>query len=228
MNVISAIGDFIFPRTCHICGLGLAESERYICSSCLSRLPRTNYHRLPDNAMEQRFLGLFPFRQATGHFFYSRDSDLSVLMHDLKYHRFRGLARHLGSVVASELVTTGFLSGIDLIVPVPMHFMKKARRGYNQTEEIAYGIGSVSGIPVANALRAVRPHRTQTSLSLDQRLENTSGIFRLTDPGMVDGKEVLIIDDVCTTGATLSAAAEALLKDAPSAQVSLLTLGVTF
>lgn len=147
MNFLSHIGDFMFPRTCHICGLGLSGSEKYVCTSCLSRLPRTNWHRLPDNGTEQRFLGLFPFRQATGHFFYSRDSDLSVLMHDLKYHGFRGLARYLGGVVATELLTTGFMTGIDALVPVPMHFMKKARRGYNQTEEIARGISKVTGNP---------------------------------------------------------------------------------
>lgn len=228
MSILTAIIDYMYPRVCHVCGEPLTQGARYVCASCLSRMPRTLYHRQPDNAMEQRFMGLFPFRQASGHFFYSRGSDLAILMHDLKYHRFRGLARYLGEVVGGELLTTGFLSDIDMILPVPMHFLKQARRGYNQSAEIARGVSRVSGIPVAGNLKAVRGHKTQTSMTLDQRLHNTSGLFRLERAGEVDSRGVLLLDDVCTTGATLSAAAEAILKVAPEAKISLLTLGVTF
>lgn len=228
MKILRAIIDYMYPRVCHICGAPLTGDARYVCASCLSRMPRTLYHRQADNAMEQRFMGIFPFRQATGHFFYSRGSDLALLMHDLKYHRFRGLARYLGEVVAGELLPTGFLSDIDMIVPVPMHYIKQARRGYNQSVEIARGVSHVSGIPVAENLRAVRGHKTQTSLTLDQRVRNTSGLFRLYRPEEIDRRGVLLLDDVCTTGATLTSAAEAILSAAPDARISLLTLGVTF
>ncbi len=191
-------------------------------------MPRTLFHRQPDNAMEQRFMGQFPYRQATGHFFYSRGSELAVLMHDLKYHRFPGLARYLGEVVATELLPTGFLSDIDVMVPVPMHPLKQARRGYNQTIEIARGISRVTSIEVAQNLRAVKSHRTQTSMTLEQRLKNTQGVFGVRRPDELDGKGVLLIDDVCTTGATLSAAATALTEACPNIELSLLTLGVTF
>lgn len=100
------------------------------------------------NPMEQRFAGIFPFERGSGHFFYAGDSDLSALMHDLKYRHYKGLAEEMGKIVAQELITTPFLSDIDMILPIPMHFLKKARRGYNQTEEIAKGIHSITGIPV--------------------------------------------------------------------------------
>lgn len=220
--------DYLYPRVCHICGVTLSGHERYLCTPCLARMPRTHYHRQPDNPMEQRFFGIFPFERATGHFFYSRGSDLASLVHDFKYHAFPGLAAYLGEVVATELLTTGFLSDIDVVIPVPMHFLKKARRGYNQTERIAGGVSKVSAIPVSHNLKAVRPHRTQTAMTLSERIENTRGIFRLDSPEEIDGKVVLLLDDVCTTGATLSAAAEAIISAAPSARISLLTLGVTF
>lgn len=228
MNPLAPIVDFLFPRVCHICGRTLADTERYVCTGCLSRLPRTLYHRRRDNPMEQRFMGLFPFERATGHFFYSRGSELAILVHDLKYHRFRGLARYLGSVVADELLPSGFLTGIDLVIPVPMHFVKQARRGYNQVEEIAAGISSETGIPVVRNLRAVRSHRTQTSLTLDERVRNTENLFHLVRPNEIDGKNVLLLDDVCTTGSTLCAAASEISKRAPAAHISLLTVGVTF
>ena len=228
MNALGSILEFIFPRQCHICGVTLGDTERYICATCLSRMPRTLFHRQPDNAMEQRFMGQFPYRQATGHFFYSRGSELAVLMHDLKYHRFPGLARYLGEVVATELLPTGFLSDIDVVVPVPMHPLKQARRGYNQTIEIARGISRVTSIEVAQNLRAGKSLRIHTSMTLEQRLKNTQGVFGVRRPDELDGKGVLLIDDVCTTGATLSAAATALTEACPNIELSLLTLGVTF
>ena len=109
-----------------------------------------------------------------------------------------------------------------------MHFLKQARRGYNQTVEIARGISAVTDIPVASNLRAVRGHRTQTLLSLEERVKNTEGIFRLRNPEEIDGKNVLILDDVCTTGTTLATAAITIHNAAPNSAITLLTLGVTF
>jgi len=178
--------------------------------------------------MEQRFMGLFPFERATGHFFYSRGSGLASLIGELKYNHYRGIGRVFGNVVGSELITTPFLSDIDMFVPVPMHFMKKARRGYNQVEEICKGLTEATGIPTVTALKAVKGHRTQTSLTLEQRRANTAGIFRVKDPDSIRDKHIMLVDDVCTTGSTLTSAAEALLAEVPTARISLLTLAVTF
>ncbi len=133
----------------------------------------------------------------------------------------------LGNLAASELFSTGFFSGIDMLVPVPMHFLKQARRGYNQTVRIASGVSSATGIPVAEALKACRPHKTQTSLTLEQRLANTADIFSVALPESVEGKGVLLIDDICTTGATITSAAETIWTAQPSS-LSILTIGVTF
>lgn len=225
---MSHILDFIFPRVCHVCGNRLAEHERFLCDSCIADLPRSYYHRSRNNPMELRFAGHFPFERATGHFYYARGSSLSRIMQDLKYNQFPSLASRMGEIVGEELFTTGFFSDIDVIVPVPMHFMKKARRGYNQTEKIAAGLSEVTGIPVDLSLKAGKPHRTQTSLTRDQRLANTSGIFRLDNPEKFDSRHVLLLDDVCTTGATLTSAALAMLAGNPTVRLSLLTLGVTF
>lgn len=220
--------DFLFPRVCHVCGNTLGSGKRFVCDVCLSKLPRTLYHRTPDNAMERRFMGRFPYRAASGHFFYSRGSALATIIHDFKYRKFKNLAVFMGEVVASELLSTGFLSDIDMIMPVPMHFYKKAKRGYNQTEQFALGISKISGIHVSDQLRAVKGHRTQTSLTHEQRLKNTEDVFDVKEPQKVDGKSILILDDVCTTGATLAAAAEKVISRCPNVELTLLTLGVTF
>lgn len=221
--------DFIFPRVCHLCGSTISsEEDELLCAPCLASLPRTHYHRQTGNPMELRFAGLFPFERATGHFFYSAGSDLSQLIQDLKYRRCRGLARFMGEIVGKELLTTGFLSDIDVIVPIPMHFLKKARRGYNQTEEIAIGLSKASGIPVERSIRAKRPHRSQTALSAEKRRENLKNIFTLHPQHTLKMEHVLLLDDVCTTGATLSEAAETLHSENIGIRVSMLTLGVTF
>lgn len=227
-NTIRPVLDYIMPRTCHVCGRQLSRDEKFVCNPCIVSLPRTGYHAQPSNRMGQRFDGIVPYVRATGHFFYSRDSALSSLIHDFKYRRYPGVARLLGEVSARELLTTGFLSDIDYIVPLPIHILKLARRGYNQSDKIAEGISEVSGIPVSTSLRAVRGHSSQTSRTLAQRRRNISGVFMVRHPDDLKNKHILIVDDVCTTGSTLTEAAEVLIASVPGVRISLFTLGVTF
>lgn len=228
MGQLTPLLDLLLPRTCHLCGTRLSGSQQYLCPACLAHLPRTNYHRRPDNPMEQRFAGIVPYNRCAGHFFYTPGSDPARLIHDLKYHHFRNLGRFMGELMGRELLTSGFLNDCDCIVPIPMHFIKKARRGYNQTEEIARGLSQITGIPVCKALQARQPHKTQTSLTHAQRLSNTEGIFSPDDRVTLPGHNILLLDDVCTTGATLTSAALALLQSLPDARFTILTLAVTF
>lgn len=225
------LNDFLnvlLPPVCHACGSRLAPHERFVCSHCLGQLPRTGYHRRQLNPMEERFAGQFPFDRATGHFFYTRDSALSALIQDMKYRRFPAIGAMLGALVASELYTTGFFSDVDCVIPVPMHWLKQMRRGYNQTVHIASGISAATSIPVCQDLKAVKSHKTQTSMTAEQRLSNTAGLFKLFNPQNIEGKRILLVDDICTTGSTLRSAAQAILEDAPNCKISMLTVGVTF
>lgn len=234
MTLLSDLLDFILPRYCHLCGsslssgkAGVSDKERFICSSCLASLPRTNFHRCPDNQMEMRFAGRFPFERASGHFFYAHDSGIASLIHDFKYRGFPLLAEYLGEIVASELFTTSFFTDIDVLAPIPMHFFKQARRGYNQAMHLARGIAKISGLPVVTNLKSSKTHRTQTSLTLEKRLDNMKNIFAVKNPQALADKHILLVDDVCTTGATLASAASSLIDAVPSCRLSLLTLAVT-
>ncbi len=220
----------MFPRRCHICGGSLAEDEECLCTICLGALPRTGFHRVEDsrNAMVQRFAGLVPFRHASGHFFYSPQSPIAGLMIDLKYHHYSSLARRLGRVMGEELRTTPFLSDVDCVVPIPMHWLKQSIRGYNPAREIAVGFAEGSDLELVDAMIMTRHRRTQTKQTLDRRLRNASGLFAVTKPEQLDNRHVLLLDDVCTTGATMLAAAQTLRRTVPDAAISMLTLGVTF
>lgn len=227
MRIIKDIADFFMPRVCHVCGELLHDGEEMICARCVESLPRSRYHLMANNPMERRFAGIVPFVRATGHFIYSRHSALANAIHDMKYRHFPSLGHRLGLIVGSELLMAGFFDGADCIAAVPMHWRKKARRGYNQADFIARGVAEVTGLPVVDCLRAVRPHRTQTAMTLEQRQANLSGSFEVADPSSLRGRGLVIVDDVCTTGATMRTLAGAVAAAAPDCRVYLLSLCVT-
>lgn len=219
--------DFFLPRTCHLCGCRLRDSEHEICVRCIENLPRSRYHLMPHNPMERRFAGVVPFVRATGHFIYSRNSELANAIHDMKYRQFPSLGRRLGEIVGSELNMSGFFDGADYVAGVPMHWRKKAKRGYNQADYIAEGVAAGAGLEKIDVLKATRSHKTQTSMTLDQRQANLSGSFEVSSPGLLKGKGLVIVDDVCTTGATMRTLAAAIAQAEPECRIYLLSLCVT-
>ena len=225
---LADILNLFYPAQCHLCGNMLAPNERFICNPCIETLPRTGYHRNRRNPMEERFAGHFPFEAATGHFFYSRDSALAQLIQDMKYRNFPSIGVKMGEIAGKELYMTGFLNDVEFIVPVPMHFFKEARRGYNQSERIATGISKSTGIPVVNALKMTRQRKTQTVLSRSERLSNAKQLFEARRKVSLSGRGVLLVDDICTTGATMGSAAETLTEVYPDLKLYLFALGITF
>lgn len=236
MNAFSALLNLIIPRVCHICGAKLLREESFICGPCVSGLPYTGYERYWQNRsalntdlnpMEQRFAGQLPLVHACAPFFYSRDSSLASLVHDFKYRGFSRLAFALGKKGAEYLKDTDFFKGVDIILPVPLHWFKQLKRGYNQSEMIARGVSEITGIPVGKNLQTQKPHRTQTSLTSEQRIANTTGIFKVDEPALLAGKTVMLVDDICTTGATLLSAGKALVDaTGNNIRLSIFTLGV--
>lgn len=224
--MIHRIVDAIYPRLCHLCEEPLIGDEEYICDLCLSRLPRTGYLNRPDNAVEQRFAGIFPFEHATSVFFYVRGNDISTLIQDFKYRNFPGLARRLGRLAYDELIFTDFFSDIDVIVPVPLHWTRRLRRTYNQAEMLATGIADRAHLPLRHLLRA-RMHVSQTHRTLAQRSANARGKYYAVSCPDITTQHILLVDDVCTTGSTLTVAAEALTAAYPQVRLSILTLAAT-
>lgn len=225
--MLKEILDFFLPRTCHLCGCLLQDNEDRICARCIETLPRSRYHLMENNPMERRFAGIVPFVRATGYFIYSRNSELANAIHDMKYRQFPSLGRRLGEIVGGELKIAGFFDGADYVAGVPMHWRKRTSRGYNQADFIAEGIASATGLEVADVLKAKHGHKTQTSMTLLERQQNLSGAFGVKSPGLLNGKGLVIVDDVCTTGATLRSLAAAVADAAPECRIYLLSLCVT-
>lgn len=219
--------SLFFPRCCLVCGRPLANGEEDICAGCDIRMPRTNYHLQKDNPIERLFWGRIPIVRATSYFFYRKGSDYRLILHRLKYRGQKEIGENMGRRMAAELLPYGFFEGINVIVPVPLHEKRQKRRGYNQSEQIARGIATVTGIPVETRWIARRKEtETQTRKSVFERWENVEGGFELRIPTeCLRGKHALVVDDVLTTGATTAACAST-LTEAEGIQISILTLAV--
>jgi ComF family protein len=189
------------------------RNETLICTECYVLIPRTNYHLKPDNPVAQLFWGRCQIEKAAAFSFYTRDSRIRKLIHQLKYKGIQEVGPELGRIYALSLKSSGFLGGIDLIVPVPLHPSKKRKRGFNQSDLIAGGMSGVSGIPVDSCtLIRKTVSTTQTRKSRYDRWTNVEDIFRVKDQERLMGKHILLVDDVITTGSTLEACANEILK----------------
>ena len=228
MNWWTRFLDFISPRLCVVCGHRLAPTERSLCSVCLFHLPRTDFHQKPlDNQMAQLFWGLTTIQKAAALFYYHPHSETAQIVYRLKYNNRPDIGEDMGRIMAREMQCSDFFSDIDVLLPVPLSRKRYHQRGYNQSEMLAIGISDVTHLPiVTKALRRKEFHQSQTSLNRWQRQENVADTFELKDDSWLRDKHVLLIDDVCTTGATLIACANA-IKEVEGIRISVLTLGFT-
>lgn len=216
--------QLIFPRQCAACGKLLQEGEEVLCLKCNMDMPRTNYHCWKDNPVERMFWGKVPLERATSYFFYRKGGGYRNILHQLKYGGRKDYGETMGRFMAAELMQTDFFRGVDVIVPVPLHPCKQQKRGYNQSEYIARGVSAVTGIGMDTSVVVRTKHtETQTRKFTYERWENVEGIFLLHHPGQFAGKHVLIIDDVLTTGATITACADA-FQGVEDVRISILTL----
>lgn len=220
--------DLISPRQCAICGNRLSITEHAVCSSCYLHLPRTTYQYTPlDNPMAQLFWGLAPVSRAAALFFYEPHSEVAQLIYDLKYADRPDIGEDIGRMMAEEMRQAGFFDGVDAIIPVPLSRKRKRQRGYNQSEMLARGIHEVTGIPaLTTVLRRRYFKQSQTTLMRHQRQANVEDMFACRKTEELEGRHILLVDDVCTTGATLTACAN-VLKTIPDICISVLTLGFT-
>lgn len=225
-RILRGFADITFPPHCTICDTYLIPPERFLCSGCLEDLTRTHFHRRAHNPMEQRLVEV-PFVRATAWLYYKRDMDAAKLIARMKYNHSPDLAQTLGKAMGDELFPTAFFSDIDLILPIPIHLIKRLRRGYNQSREISLGVTEATGVPTGKQLYARRHHPTQTARTAEQRRRNVENVFGIRDPESLHGLHVLILDDVCTTGATLLQAAQTILAAQPDCRISFLTLACT-
>lgn len=220
--------DFIglfFPRVCEGCGNVLLKNESTICTKCITSLPKTNFHEYQDNPVMENFQGKVNVASATSFLYYVKASRVQHMIHNFKYHNKLEVGRMLGRMFASDLAESPYFKGVEIIIPVPLHWTKMKTRGFNQSEIIAGAmIEPLSARIETEVLFRPFATETQTKKSRIQRVENVSGKFELKNAEKIAGKHVLLLDDVITTGSTMESCAE-LLNRQEGVKLSIASLG---
>jgi ComF family protein len=221
---ITDLYRLFYPNQCALCHETLVGGESAICLDCLYHIPRTRFWFDADNVVAQIFWGRVNVENACAYFYFARGSKYRKVLHLLKYGGNKDVGIVLGQQFGAELKHSRLYADIDYIVPVPLHPKRLKKRGYNQAEMIADGLGQSLGVPVStDVLIRNRYTETQTKKTRAERVNNVSSAFMLTNSETFRGKHLLLVDDVVTTGATLEACAAEMLT-APDAKVSIVTL----
>ena len=226
LSYLKAFINLLYPSICYACGNHLYEGEEHICIDCRMTLPYTFDEKEKYNQTYKVFKGRIRLHSASSLFYFKKKSKVQHLLHYLKYSGIEDLGIELGKIHGDMIAESELFSDINLIIPVPLHPSKEKKRGYNQANLLASGYAEAMGIELNNlALVRISDTSTQTKKSRYQRYENMTGVFACVDFEAVKNKNILLIDDVITTGSTLEACAQELL-DAGCARVSIASVAI--
>ncbi len=219
--------NLIFPRCCLACQKALISEELLLCTHCRLGLPVTNYHLWEENPLLMRFYGKITVNGIYSYLKFIKGGITQKVLHKIKYENYPELGQLLVTWFAYDLIKAQKLLDIELIVPVPLHKSRLRKRGYNQSNYIAKGIALASKIPFSDQVveRSVKSASQALKGDRLERWQNVHEIFKVSQPEMVKGKHILVVDDVLTTGATLEACAIPLLE-AECKAISFATLAV--
>ena len=226
--MLSDFISLIFPRVCAACGNSLYKNEEVICTNCNYHLPKTNFHLQQENQLSKKFWGRIKIENAAAYYHFKKDSGVQHILHNLKYNGQKEVGTAVGKLYGKELLESVLFKTIDLIIPVPLHPKKKKKRGYNQSDFFAEGLSKSMSVEwSADTLLRNVANESQTKKTRFNRWQNVESIFQLKDENKIAGKHILLVDDVVTTGSTLEASAEELLKT-DGTKISIATIACTY
>lgn len=219
--------NLFFPKVCLACNYTLMDNEKYICTLCRHELPVTNYHNESSNAVKNILYGRVQLENATSLLHFSKKGRVQQMMHNLKYRGFEDVGIVLGRWLGAELSDIEEYQSIDVVIPVPLHKSRLRKRGYNQVSKFGREIAlALNAEYNENVLAKTAASRTQVFKDRLTRSTEISFKFRLINSQAINGKHILLVDDIITTGSTIEACANELLK-ASDVRISLATMAIT-
>jgi ComF family protein len=215
-----AAGDLLhlfYPHACAGCGEHLSDNKQSVCLDCLMDLSPTCFEQIQANPVEKIFYGRLRLRTAFAAYYFTKNSPLQQIIHAFKYQGHREVCLQMGMLIGHIIKDNPRTHPVDCLVPMPIHTSREKKRGYNQATLLCEGIAQVTGIPVhdKNVLR-IKSTETQTHKGRGERWINVQSGFIVTNPSAIEHKNILLVDDVITTGATLEACGEVMLKANPA------------
>jgi ComF family protein len=203
----------LFPHVCNGCGSDILNEKNMLCLRCISELPETNFHIHSNNPVEKIFWGRIPLLSATAQYYFSKETRMQHLMHQFKYKGNRDLGKQLGYLMGNDLLQSNRFKNIEALIPLPLFPAKEKRRGYNQATILCEGIAEIMKLEILkDVIVRTQPTETQTKKGRVERWQNIEGKFELIKPEKIQNRNILLVDDVVTTGATLEACGQELIK----------------
>ncbi len=204
------LAELVWPRICVPCGGNLPRGSEFVCPRCEVELPLTDFHKFAVNEVADRFWGRVRLRSGATLFRFTAGGRVQQMIHSLKYEGEKEIGLALGRWFGHRLSTSEHYQDVDLVIPVPLHPKREYERGYNQSS--VFGRGIAEQLPRArfddqNLIRTTKT-QSQTGKGRLERFTNVETAFEIKNPKQLQGKHILIVDDVITTGATIEACAQ--------------------
>ncbi len=227
MNLLKDIFNIFYPTICLCCKEQLTTNEALICIDCRHDLPVTNFTDEADNIIEKIFYGRVPIEEATSLFYFLKKGKVQELIHHLKYKNQQKVGTFIGDWLGELMRNSKRFKTIDCIIPVPLHKKKQQLRGYNQVSTFGKSLSKKLDVPFyETTLLKKTATKTQTKKLRLERWKNSEHKFTVQTTNTLNGKHILLIDDIITTGATLEACINA-FKEHKNIKISIATMAYT-
>lgn len=224
--LLRSLSHLLYPDLCLHCKRSLQQNSPFLCYACLSRIELVKWREKEVHHLLEQSLNKPGLLSSSVLYRFEQGNPVQTILHELKYKNNRSIGLYFGSLIGKEFERKQLSHSIEALIPVPIHHRKRFDRGYNQSELLARGISSVTSIPIKTVLLSKNQNtKSQTKLSKEQRRENTIDTFSVSDE-VKKYASIALVDDVVTTGATISTICDVLKEKNENLQITIFSLSI--